>query len=278
MNVILHGHLSIFIIMNLPIISILQLTDLHILPNAEDTLLGVQTEDYFHRVIDHAFKERKYDAILLSGDLAQSPCVESYTRILKTVAPYQLPVLCLPGNHDDFSLMQHLFNHPSIHCQKQVILGNWQIILLNSQILQSERGHLASSELHFLETCLNEHSALFTLIAVHHHCVPSGSKWLDTMQIDNSGELLNIVKNHANVRVITTGHIHQELHRKIGNITILGTPSTCFQFALNCVDFALDTQPPGYRIIQLHHNGNITTNVYRIDTLLEGLNLDYQGY
>lgn len=264
--------------MNSPALTILQLTDLHILPNSENTLLGVRTEEYFHHVLDHAFKDGKYDVILLSGDLAQSPCEDSYNRILKTVEPYQLPVLCLPGNHDDFSLMQHLFDSPAIHCQKQIIFGNWQIILLNSQIIHSEFGHLTQSELDFLETCLSEHTQLFTLIAVHHHCVPSGSSWLDTMQIDNSDELLNIVKNHPIVKVITTGHIHQELHQKIGNTTILGTPSTCFQFALNSADFALDTQSPGYRTFQLYENGDMTTNVYRIDTPLEGLMLTSEGY
>jgi 3',5'-cyclic AMP phosphodiesterase CpdA len=91
-------------------------------------------------------REIKYDVILLSGDLAQSPCEESYNRILKIVESYQLPVLCLPGNHDDFPLMQHLFNTPTIHCQKQVVFGHWQIILLNSQIVNSEFGHLAHSD------------------------------------------------------------------------------------------------------------------------------------
>ncbi len=259
-------------------LTILQLTDLHILPNPEDTLLGVKTEEYFHHVLDHAFKESKYDVILLSGDLTQSPCEESYNRILKIVESYQLPVLCLPGNHDDFPLMQHLFNTPTIHCQKQVIFGHWQIILLNSQIVNSEFGHLAQSELDFLQKNLKEYDQLFTFIAVHHHFMPSGSKWLDTMQIDNSNELLNIVKNYPNVKVITTGHIHQELHQKMGDITILGTPSTCFQFALNSADFALDTQSPGYRIIELYDNGDMTTNFYRIDIPLEGLILTSEGY
>ena len=65
-------------------ISILQLTDLHILPNAGEQLLGIDTEYYFHAVLEHAFAEQPhFDLLLLTGDLAQHPCLSSYQRILK---------------------------------------------------------------------------------------------------------------------------------------------------------------------------------------------------
>ena len=81
--------------MKSPCLSLLQLTDLHILPTLESTLLGVKTEHYFRAVLAHAFKQRAaYDLLLLTGDLAQSPCSASYDRILKTVEEYNTPTLC----------------------------------------------------------------------------------------------------------------------------------------------------------------------------------------
>jgi Icc protein len=60
--------------MKLSCLSLLQVTDIHVLPTFENTLLGVQTERYFHDVLAHAFEKRKnYDLLLLTGDLAQSP-------------------------------------------------------------------------------------------------------------------------------------------------------------------------------------------------------------
>ncbi len=265
--------------MKSPSLSLLQLTDLHVLPTFESTLLGVKTEHYFHAVLAHAFAQKSdYDLILLTGDLAQSPCTASYERILQKIETYKIPTLCLPGNHDDFPLMQKILNTSQVSCHKQTILGKWQIIMLNSQIIGSEAGRLKPSELEFLEKCLQEKNDLFTLIAVHHNCLPTGSTWLDTMTIENSQAFLDIVARYPNVRVITNGHIHQEMDKKFGDVSIFGTPSTCFQFALNSADFAMDRTPPGCRTIDLYDDGSVKTKVYRIDTPLSELELHAAGY
>ena len=101
--------------MNSSHLSLLQLTDLHILPAPEITLLGINTEYYFNRVLQHAFMQSiDYDAILISGDLAQSPCRSTYQRLLQRIEEFNLPTMCLPGNHDDFELMQEVFNTPLV--------------------------------------------------------------------------------------------------------------------------------------------------------------------
>jgi Icc protein len=265
--------------MKSPCLSLLQLTDLHILPTLESTLLGVKTEHYFHKVLTHAFKCRSsYDVLLLSGDLAQSPCNETYQRILNKVKEYKLLTLCLAGNHDNYSLMQQIFNTQKITCQKQTCFEKWQIITLNSQIIGCDAGRLEQSELDFLEACLQERSDLFALIAVHHNCLPTNSAWLDTMKIENSQEFLELVARYPNVRVITNGHIHQEMDKKFGDISVFGTPSTCFQFTLNSTNFSMDRTPPGYRTIDLYEDGSVNSSVYRIEATMSELELNSEGY
>jgi Icc protein len=265
--------------MKSPCLSVLQLTDLHVLLTQDSTLLGIKTEHYFHAVLADAFKHRvDYDLLLLTGDLAQTPCAASYGRILKKLEEYNTPTLCLPGNHDNYPLMQQILNTSQVTCNKQTSIKNWQIIMLNSQIVGSESGRLEQTELDFLEACLKEKGDLFTLIAVHHNSLPTDSAWLDTMTIENSQTFLDIVARYPNVRVITTGHIHQEMNKKFGNVAVFGTPSTCFQFALNSKDFAMDRTPPGYRIIELYDNGEVISSVRRIDTPLHELELNTAGY
>jgi Icc protein len=265
--------------MKSPHLSLLQISDLHILPTPNDKLLGVQTEYYFHAVLHQAFKQcADYDLLLISGDLAQSPCIESYTRILNKIEQYNTPTLCLAGNHDDFSLMQKILNTPNVNCHKQKILGKWQIITLNSQVFHSKAGRLEQSEFDFLETCLKENPELFTLIAVHHNCLPTDSAWFDKMIIENSEVFLEIVTCYKNVRIITTGHIHQEMNKKFGDILVFGTPSTCFQFTPNSLNFSMDSMPPGYRIFELFDDGKVASNVYRLDAPLHELELDATGY
>lgn len=260
-------------------LSLLQITDLHILPEASDTFLGVDTEYYFHAVLKLALADHPAaDLIMLTGDLSQDPSVASYQRIAESIRQTDVPCVCLPGNHDDFALMRQVFNSPHINCNKQRVMGNWQIISLNSQIPDSPCGRLAAEELVFLEQCLQEHPGLHALIAVHHHCLPTHSEWLDTMIIENQAELLAISHRYPQTKTIINGHIHQFMDRMDGNIRVLGAPSTCFQFALNSEKFALDTCSPGYRWLRLHDDGQIETDIARLAEPLIGLQMNTQGY
>jgi Icc protein len=259
--------------------SILQISDLHVLPHSTDKLLGVATEHYFKQVLEHAFDlYQQFDLILVSGDLAQDPCLSSYQRIAKVLANYQPSAVCLPGNHDNWPLMQQVLNSDKISCAKQVLFEHWQLINLNSQKLTDPGGLLEQTELDFLINCLETQPERHVIIAVHHHCTPSYSEWLDTMQITNSNDFFNCLINRPQVKMITTGHIHQVLETQKQGIIVLGTPSTCFQFKPACKDFTLDSIAPGYRVLDLYPDGEITTQVQRLSVALDELHTHSDGY
>jgi 3',5'-cyclic-AMP phosphodiesterase len=259
--------------------SILQITDPHILATPEATLLGVNTAHYFNGVLEHAFhSKRKFDLCLLTGDLAQDPCLVSYKYILSKLETYDIPCICLPGNHDDFDIMQEVFCTEQVNCRKHIVLENWQIISLNSQIPGSEGGYLSLEELAFLDECLRNNPDLFTLIAVHHHCLPTKSRWMDTMIIENAQELFDLIKPYPMVKTIINGHIHQAMDVQFNSVRVLTTPSTCFQFKPNSESFSLDDTSPGYRWINLHADGSMDSDVVRLPGQLTGLRTDTQGY
>ncbi len=260
-------------------LSILQITDLHILPGLDETFLGINTEHYFHAILELAFAEHHhFDLILLTGDLAQHPCSANYQRILNRLEATNTPCICLPGNHDDYELMQQIFNTSLVSCRKQVRLENWQLICLNSQIPGAPGGRLSEQELLFLEDCLINNPNHYALIAVHHHCLETKSAWMDTMMIENSQEFLTIITQYPQTLAITTGHIHQVMDIAIGGVRVLGTPSTCFQFTPESKTFSLDITAPGYRLIKLYDNGKIESSVTRLSEQLSGLQIDTQGY
>jgi Icc protein len=260
-------------------VSILQITDMHILATPEDTLLGVNTLYYFQAILDLAFAENQhYDLILLTGDLAQDPCEGSYLQILNCVLPYKIPCVCLPGNHDDLALMQQILNSDSVSCRKLLFFGNWQLICLNSQIPGSPGGRLAEQELQFLEQCLLDQPELNALIAVHHHCLETKSAWMDTMIIENSEALFSIINRYPQVKAITNGHIHQHMDVIQDSVRIMGTPSTCFQFEPESKEFGLDVAAPGYRCITLYADGRIESDITRLSGQLEGLEFNSEGY
>ena len=260
-------------------LSIIQLTDLHILSNPGDKLLGIDTEYYFQNIFEHALKTQPNpDLILFTGDLAQDPCPSSYKRIYSELEKSPATCVCLPGNHDDFSIMKKILNQKNVSCNKQVLLGNWQIICLDSQKPGEESGYLSAQELAFVEDCLKPLPDHYALIAVHHHCTPTGSPWMDVMQIENSNEFLDLLANFANVKAITTGHIHQDLNHKKNRVKIFGSPSTCFQFKPNSQEFAIDETAPGYRLFKLYADGRIETKIIRLSKHLGDVQIDSEGY
>ncbi len=265
---------------NIPCLTILQLSDLHVLPTPEDRLLGVATEHYFQACLEQAVSraEKPFDLILLTGDLGQYPCRDSYLRILNSLESYKTPCLCLPGNHDDYPLMQQVFNTDRINCRKQLLLENWQLISLNSQILGEQGGHLSKRELFFLEDCLSADPNRYALIALHHHCLETDSPWMDSMILDNRLELLAITEKYPQVKVIINGHIHQVLDKRIATVRVLGAPSTCFQFVPEATEFGVNDTAPGYRLIDLYADGRVESEVVRLSEPLVGLQMNKRDY
>ena len=244
---------------------ILQISDLHILAEGKQKMAGIDTAKSFKQLLKSAInKHTKIDLLLVTGDLAQDPCQSSYQLIVDELAQYPIRTICLPGNHDDFDLMQQIINTQHVNCDKHIQLNNWQIIALNSQKPNSHSGYLSENELSFLTDCLKKSADTNTLIAVHHHPIPTHSRWLDTMVIENEKALFSILKKHAHVKAMVCGHIHQPLEEERNNILILGTPSTCFQFKPKCSDYTLDNEPSGYRIINLYSDGHIQSQLYRV--------------
>jgi Icc protein len=197
---------------------------------------------------------------------------------LQQLQSYGIATLCLPGNHDDFGLMQAILNEGVVSCRKYLQRQNWQIICLNSQKIGSPVGAISAEEFLFLEHRLKAWPDLHTLIAVHHHCVSSGSIWLDSMQIVNSAAFLKLLEQHPQVKAITFGHVHQEMTTNHGDIRIFSAPASCFQFHPHSLEFSVENIPPGYRIFELFDDGSLNSACYRIAEPLQGLQIDAHGY
>ncbi len=263
-------------------ISILHITDPHILPSPDDRLLGVDTAYYLEAVLKQATNAKQhYDLCLVTGDLVQTAHNDSYHRLLSVLensSSSNLKFNCLPGNHDDLELMNSILATAKINCSKHIVLGTWQLICLNSSLTDEPGGYLSANELIFLEKCLRENNKLFSFIALHHHCVPTESHWMDTMIIKNGAELIEIASSNQNVKLLVYGHIHQEVTKKIGDLTLFSTPSTCFQFKPYSEEFELDESSPGYRMINLYSDGSFNSEVFRLTETLSGLTTTTKGY
>jgi len=246
-------------------ITVIQISDLHILAEKGKTISGVDTDKTFKQSLAHIHNNyKKIDLLLATGDLAEDPKQSTYQRIYQAFKQYKTRTLCLPGNHDDLELMQKNIADDQVNCDRHIKFKYWQVINLNSKKKGSTGGQLGDLELTFLNDTLKKHPNLHTLITVHHHPIPTGSQWMDTMMIEDTLELFSIVKKHPQVKAISCGHIHQELEAIKDNTLILGVPSCCFQFKPYSTNYALDDNKPGYRSFSLHPDGSMESKVIRL--------------
>ncbi len=259
------------------VIELVQLTDPHLYADTSAGLYGVNSFECFKAVVDEA-ANRPVDLALLTGDLVHDESEQGYKNLRDALQPLNAPMHLIPGNHDDFGFMQAEFKSGTMSCDKRVVLGNWQIILLNSQLPGQVRGHLDEKELRWLEQCLSSTVVPHTVVFLHHNPVPIGCKWLDPLGLDNADKLFELIAANSHVKALVWGHVHQEFAEVRAGVQLLSTPSTCIQFKPRVDDFELDYMPPGFRWFRLHENGDLETGVKRLANVPEGLDPDAEGY
>jgi Icc protein len=258
---------------------VVQLSDLHLYADQEKTLLGVNTYQSFSATLDLLKKDSTPpDLILLTGDLAQDNSELAYQAVKDAFNSFSTPIHYIPGNHDDISLMTRVLPSANFSSLKQIILGPWQFILLNSQKPHAVEGYIDDAQFNFLENCLQMYPHHHAIIVFHHQPVPVGVTWLDKIGLTNADKLWETLARYPHVHTLLFGHVHQAHVGEKNGIPYYSTPSTCIQFKRNCVDFALEELPPAYRWIDLYPNGDLKTDICRTSHYMGVFDANAKGY
>ena len=247
------------------VLRLLQFTDTHLYGNATEALRGVQTLPALKRALACArTRDWPVNAMLVTGDLVQDDPA-GYPHFRKLFAEFGVPVLCLPGNHDDPAAMRRELSGKPFTLGGSVDMGAWRIILLDSCVAGSAGGRLSAAALAELDRALATAAGRHALVCLHHHPVAMSSRWLDQVGLENAKDFLTMLDRHRNVRAVVWGHVHQAFDALRGNVRLLATPSTCAQFLPQADQFAVDARPPAYRTFELRADGTFVTEIVWVD-------------
>jgi len=239
-----------------------QITDCHLFAQPSGVMRGVVTRNSMIGVLRSMEGElQSCQAILATGDLAQDESEDAYRAFVALTAPLGKPVLCIPGNHDNPAFMDMQLAHQGFQIGGCATGGNWLIVMLSSHWPGNTGGKLSDKELERLKTLLGSHPEYHVLVCLHHQPIPVGSRWIDRIGLDNAEDFLRVLDQADNVRGVLWGHVHQEFQARRKDVLMMASPSTCHQFTRGSDDYAEDTLPPGYRVLDLHHDGHIHTRV-----------------
>lgn len=256
-------------------IRLVQVSDPHVGPRPDYRLAGVDTRRSFGEVMSQVQQEQA-DVLLMTGDNAADHSEEAYRHFFSVLAEVSQPWYWLPGNHD---LVESAEQAPGGKDFQQVIdLGTWRIIFLDSVIPRSPNGRLGEDQLAVLEGALASAQGRHVLVFLHHHPVNINCAWLDTQRVADADQFFEILDRYNSVRGVFWGHIHQEFNAERKGVKLHSCPSTCIQFLPNSDDFALDTESPGYRVIDLADDGTFTTYVRRVEIPDLAPDMNCHGY
>ena len=245
---------------------VLHLTDPHLFADRKQTLRGTVTWDSLNQVLDHCLSAGWHaERALVTGDIVQDDSSDAYQHFVEALSRLELPVHCIPGNHDRRPLMRRMLSEPPFDYCAAIDCGPWLVVGIDSCVDGHPGGRVAAEELERLEAEIAASAADHVLVCLHHPLIEMGSAWLDSVGLANRSQLLTRLETSDRVRAVLFGHVHQACDRVQDNLRIIGTPSTCRQFLPQSDDFALDDQPPAYRRIELHADGSLSTELVWIE-------------
>jgi 3',5'-cyclic-AMP phosphodiesterase len=250
-------------------VTLVQITDCHLLADGAGLLRGWPVAESLGVIVEAvaAVRTGRVGAhrLLLSGDLADSGEPEAYRQLLDILEPLGLPIHWLPGNHDGPGLGLAMAGSRLADSARSVCLGSWRLLLLDSVLAGSPIGEGALSESSWRWLgCELEKGDQPAIIALHHPPLATGLDWVDQMQLRDGDRFHQLMAHYPQVKLVVFGHIHAELHRRIGAVDYYGCPSTCTQ--VESLDRANSGgNQPGFRVIELADDGQFRAWVDRVE-------------
>jgi 3',5'-cyclic-AMP phosphodiesterase len=210
------------------------------------------------------------DAVLLSGDLADHATDDEYLQVRELLAPLDVPIHVLPGNHDDREALRRHFDLPGAGgepVQYAVDVGPVRLVVVDSTRPGDDSGELDEERLTWLDRELAAEPERPTLIALHHPPLRTGIPVMDGVGLrpEDSDALAGVLDRHVHARRIVAGHMHRAIAGDVAGRTIVVAPSSYLAVALDfhAEEIVLTDEPPGFAVHTLLDN-RLVSHVVRV--------------
>lgn len=246
-------------------IRIAQITDCHLPDDPNKTYRGIYPYANLERLLGKVI-EWKPDLLLATGDLSEDASPASYSALQQFFLPLQVPVLALPGNHDEAGLLDKNFPGSPVNNVQVSTHGNWQIIRLNSCLPGKPHGDLGAAVISELKAVLEQDTGRPRLLAVHHQPLEVGSPWIDKYRLFEPEVFLGLIDQHEDIKAVVWGHVHQIFDQRRNSTAMLGSPSSAINSLPGASKFTPDPAGPAFRWLELGEDGAVKTGIISVDS------------
>ncbi len=250
-----------------------QLTDTHVIdPDIENDLLVDNNERLRQAVRRLNVESVRPEVVLATGDLTDNGSPREMELLAELLAPLEMPLLPLPGNHDRRDTFRSVFDMPwatdDSHLSWTTDVGDLHIIGLDTTIPGSHDGLFDRERQEWLSGALAAAAGRRIVIAMHHPPFASGIQWMDRSGLEGMDTFAEIVGGAVGIERVLCGHLHRPLTAAVGGIATTVGPSTIQHVELDLQpDAAVQVirDPVGY---QLHNyaDGVWVSHIRYIDT------------
>lgn len=269
-------------------IALVHATDFHLCAEADIQDWGMCPGRALAQVLEAARQEvPEPEALLLTGDFSNDDTAASF-RLGRTLLRRAFPAarcLFVPGNHDqnlsdleaEWSESDGFIGPAASRRVCAADAGAWRVLLLNDVVAGGVHGELDKETLKWLDEQLAECDAAGrpALIALHHPLMPPAGnvppwgvnhpKW-GYPCLRDAANLEALLCAHPQARLVVHGHLHTEMHHRVGHADIYCSPSTCHQVKTAAPAWERDKEKkPAFRVLLLHPDGNHSTTVHHVD-------------
>jgi 3',5'-cyclic AMP phosphodiesterase CpdA len=196
------------------------------------------------------------DAVLVSGDLADTGDPREYARVRELLAPLPMPYHVLPGNHDDVTALEAEFGP----AEYAVDAGDLRLVAVDSTIPGGPGD--GRIPLDRLEARLTNGKP--TIVAMHHAPLVTGVRPMDELGVprEDRERLAELFRRHPEVKRVVTGHLHRTIVGAVGGVPIFTCPGVHLQLELDFTGGEIDSNddPPGYAL-HLLLDGEVTSHL-----------------
>ncbi len=239
---------------------IAHLSDPHVRPDGELYQGVVDSNAQFAAAIAHVNAlDPRPDLVLLSGDLVDHGHPDEYAMLDRLLAALEVPVLAIPGNHDEREAFRTAFTGQGWLPATGPInytagdRGPVRIVALDVTLPGLHHGVVSEDGAAWLDRVLAAEPARPTIVMMHQPPFYTGIPYMDPYSCREGHRLAKVVARHPQVERILCGHVHRVMQMRFGGTTLCTAPSTTTAIALQLrpdASPASHIEPPA---VLLHH-------------------------
>ena len=204
------------------------------------------------------------DAVLVSGDLADSAAPEEYRTVRELLAPLPMPVHVLGGNHDDRDALREWFPVAGGGGEYRYAteVGGVRLVVCDSTVPMRPEGRL---DVEWLEAQLD---APAVVIAMHHPPFAIGMPALDEIALgaEDTAALAALLERSPQVLRVICGHTHRAAFTTLGGCGVFTCPGVHLttRLEIGAPDYRVAAEPPAFAL-HVMLGGTVTTHVQPIE-------------